>query len=133
MKTALTVVQMLIRFIGLIQVVMGLVFWTGTANSLVSIHMLLGILLVILLWVMAGFAARARVPLGLVALAVVWGLVVVALGMTQTRLMLNNFHWVIRVAHLLVGLGAMGIAETLAGRIKRGQPELARRGDTASV
>jgi len=55
---------------------------------------------------------------GLVALAVLWGIIVLALGMTQTRLMPGSAHWVIRVLHLLVGLFAIRLGEVLAQRIK---------------
>ena len=64
-------------------------------------------------------AARSGVSLGLVALGIAWGLIVVALGMTQNRLLPGDAHWVIKVLHLLVGIGALGIAERLAGSIKR--------------
>jgi hypothetical protein len=81
--------------------------------------MLLGFVLVLLLWALAGLAARAGAGLGLAGLGIVWGLVVVALGMTQTRLLPGDFHWVIKLLHLLVGLAALGLAERLAAGIKR--------------
>jgi hypothetical protein len=49
-----------------------------------------------------------------VSFAIVWGVVVVALGMTQDSLLIGELHWIIQVLHLLVGLGAVGQAETLA-------------------
>jgi len=119
MKTATTVVQMLIRLCGVILIVLGVLFWTGSAQSLVSVHMLLGLVLVLALWVLAVLAARSGVAVGLVALAIVWGLVVLILGLTQTRLVLGPSHWIIQVLHLLVGLGAIGIAESLGRQIKR--------------
>jgi hypothetical protein len=119
MRTATTVIQMLIRLAGLIMIALGLLFWTGNALALIPIHMLLGIVLVILLWVQAGLAARAGVGVGTVALAFVWGLVVVALGMTQSRLLPGDFHWVIKALHLVVGIAALGLADRLAAEIKR--------------
>ena len=119
MRTAMTVIQMLIRLGGVIMIVLGLLFWTGNALALIPVHMLLGIVLVLLLWVLAGLAARAGAGAGIVALAVVWGLVVVALGMTQSRLLPGDFHWVIKLLHLLVGIAALGLAERLAAMVKR--------------
>ena len=119
MRIATTVIQMLIRLLGLIMIVLGLLFWTGNALNLIGLHMMLGIVLVILLWVLAIMAARSGVSLGLVALGIAWGLIVVALGMTQNRLLPGDAHWVIKVLHLLVGIGALGIAERLAGSINR--------------
>ena len=63
--------------------------------------------------------AARRMAEGLVALGIAWGLIVVALGMTQNQLLPGDFHWVIKVLHLLVGIAALGIAERLAGSIKR--------------
>jgi hypothetical protein len=83
--------------------------------------MWLGFVLVIALWIMAGLAARAGVNPGLVALAIVWGLIVPVLGMTQVRLLPGDWHWVIQVAHLLVGLVAMGLGDWLGGLILKQQ------------
>ncbi len=99
-------------------IILGLLFWTGNAFNLVSVHMLLGLVLVIALWVLAFVAARSGVSPGLVIVAVVWGFIVIALGMTQNSVLPGSAHWVIKVLHLLVGIGAMGQAETLAARIK---------------
>jgi hypothetical protein len=119
MRIATRVIQMMIRLLGLIMIVLGVLFWTGNALNFIGLHMLLGIVLVLLLWALAIIAARAGVSLGLVALGVAWGLIVVALGMTQSRLLPGDAHWVIKVLHLLVGIAALGIAERLAGSIKR--------------
>jgi hypothetical protein len=118
MRTATTVIRMLIRLLGLIMIVLGLLLWTGNALNLIGMHMLLGIMLVLLLWAQAILAARSGGSLGLVALAIAWGLIVVALGMTQNQLLPGDAHWVIKVLHLLVGMAAIGIAERLAESIQ---------------
>jgi uncharacterized membrane protein len=129
MRTATTVIQLLVRAIGLIMIVLGILFWTGNALTLIGLHMLLGITLVLLLWALAIMSARSGASIGLVALGIVWGLIVVALGMTQARLLPGDFHWVIKVLHLLVGIGALGIAERLAETIKRASMPAARQND----
>jgi hypothetical protein len=58
------------------------------------------------------------VPGRLVAGAFVWGLIVVALGLTQTDLLTGSLHWVIQVIHLLLGIGLLDLADTLATRAK---------------
>jgi hypothetical protein len=118
MKTATTVAQMLVRATGVLLIILGVLFWTGHALGLISIHMLLGLILVLSLWALAAFAARAGVSAGFVVFAIVWGIIVLALGMTQTRLLPGSAHWVIQVLHLLVGLAAMGIGDSLATRAK---------------
>ena len=121
MKTAATVLQMWIRGGGVIMIGLGLLFWTGNADTLIPLHMLLGITLVLTLWALAILGAVARVGLGMVALALVWGAITPVLGLTQTRLLPGSGHWLIQVAHLLVGLGVIGLGETLARHIKRDQ------------
>jgi hypothetical protein len=118
MQIATTVARMLVRVIGVIVIILGVLFWTGNALTLIPLHMLLGFVLVLSLWVLAVLAARAGVQPGFVALAIVWGLIVPILGLTQTQLLPGAAHWVIQVLHLLVGLGAIGQAEGLAARIK---------------
>ena len=129
MRTATTIIQMLVRGLGLIMIVLGLLFWTGNALNLIGLHMLLGMILVLFLWALAIMAARSGISLGLVALGIAWGLIVVTLGMTQNQLLPGEAHWVIKVLHLLVGIVALGIAERLAGSIKRSGMPAPRQND----
>ena len=46
MKIAITTLQWLIRLTGLIQIVLGVTFWAGYALNLISLHMLIGSVLV---------------------------------------------------------------------------------------
>jgi hypothetical protein len=119
MKSAITVLQMLIRIAGLIQILLGLAFWTGNLLTLIPIHMLVGLVLVLALLILAILAARSGVNPGLVALAIVWALIVPVLGVTQAQLLPGAFHWVIEIVHLLVGLGAMALSERLAEMSKQ--------------
>lgn len=118
MQTATTIALMLVRVTGLINIVLGVLFWTGHALTLIPVHTQLGFVLVLSLWALAVLAAWAGVSPALVALAFVWGLLVPVVGMTQYRLLVGDAHWVIRVLHLLISLGAMGLAEGLTARIK---------------
>ena len=114
MKTAVSILLWTIRITGVIQIVLGMAFWTNNLYSLLPVHMLVGVILVVALWVLAGLAARMGASLGLVALAVVWGLIVPILGIMQTQLLPGSAHWVIEVIHLLVGLIAIGLGDRLA-------------------
>jgi hypothetical protein len=118
MSRATTAIQMLVRATFVVQLVLGVLFWTGNALDLVPLHQTIGFVLVFGLWALAILAARAGVPPALVALAAVWGLVVLVLGLTQTRLLTGSAHWLIEVLHLLVGVAAVGMAEGLAARVK---------------
>src|SRR5215471_14333692 len=94
-----------------VQVILGIGFWTGHWTNLVNAHMAIGALYVIALWVIAGIAGAHRRPGGLVAFGFIWGVVVLAFGMTQQRILVGDLHWIIRVVHLVVGIAAMPIAE----------------------
>jgi hypothetical protein len=118
MTRASTVVQMLIRVCFVVQLVLGGLFWTNNALGLVPLHQLVGFVLVLAVWTQAGLAARAGVSLGLVALAVIWGLVTPIFGLAQAELLPGSAHWVIQVLHLLVGIIAVGLAERLAAGVQ---------------
>lgn len=119
MKTATTVFQLLVRITGLIQIVLGALIWIGIGASLISVHIVSGSVLVLALWALAVVAARAGVERGLVVAAVAWGLILPVLGLTQQRLVPGPSHWLIQALHLLLGLGALGLAENLARRTRR--------------
>jgi len=121
MRITTRVALMVVRLFGAILIVLGILFWQGNALQLVNTHMLLGVLFVLALWTLSGIGAATHQSGGLVATGFIWGIIVLALGMTQQSLMQGSAHWVIRVLHLLVGLIAMGIGERLAGGIKRSQ------------
>lgn len=125
MRTTATVAQWLVRITGLIQIVLGLVFWSGNQLALVPVHMLVGLVLVLSLWALAFIGARFAVQPGLVAIAFVWGLVVVILGVTQDQILTTGPHWLVQVLHLLVGLAAIGQAEGLGRRIRESAPAAA--------
>ena len=114
----ITGIQMGIRAFGVFQLGLGILFWTGNALGLVDLHQLIGILLVLALWTQAALAHRAGVPGRLIAGAAVLGLVVPIVGMTQRELFPGSAHWVIQVIHLLLGIGLLAMAESLATRAK---------------
>ena len=60
--------------------------WTGHGDQLIGIHAMLGFLLVLSLWAIAAIAARSGVSIGLVALAVAYGLAAPILAGPQDRL-----------------------------------------------
>lgn len=119
MVTVLTSTRMLIRLDGLALLILGVVLWTGGAPELVGIHIMLGFLLVLLLWSLAGLGAWTRVPAGRVLVLAAWALVLPVFGLAQRTLFPGPRHWMVAVAHLLIGLGALGLAEGMGARIRR--------------
>ncbi|MHB8813698.1 MAG: hypothetical protein ACYDAE_10540 [Steroidobacteraceae bacterium] len=119
MKYIVLIARILLSLFGIALVLLGILFWAGYALSLVQLHMMLGGLFVICLWVLAalGFATRGARALALIVL--IWSFIVPALGVEQVRLLPGSDHWVIQATHLLVGLIAMGLGHALARRIGR--------------
>ena len=120
MKIATRLIQSAIRVLGLLLLVFGFMFWSGRSIELVPLHMRLGEILVSLLWILAAMGLRAGVRPGLVLGAMLYGVVVVAFGMRMGTFLPGRAHEVIRVLHFLIGLGAIGLAESIGVRIRRG-------------
>lgn len=109
-----------LRVCVVLALILGITVWTGTADALKGIHMLVGILTVLALWTLAVSTATAKGGnWGLAGGALVLGLIIVALGLTQESILVGGLHWIIQVIHLLLGLSAIGLGEAMAGRYKR--------------
>jgi hypothetical protein len=111
--------QMLVRILAPIQIGLGLLFWTYNALNLIQLHMLIGLLIVLALWALAGLGTRAGVHPLLVGGAMIWGVLVVVLGITQMQLLPGQFHWIVQVVHLGFGVVAIALAEVLGRRIRK--------------
>jgi hypothetical protein len=109
MNKASIVVRTLVGITGLVQLTLGILFWTGHARSLVPVHMAIGSLFVLSLWGLAALSRRQGAPLGLVWAAVVWGLLLAIVGMTQMRILVGPLHWIVQVGHLLMAMIAMAM------------------------
>lgn len=118
MKPAL----MVIRLVGLALLVLGGLFWTGNARELVPVHMLLGLIFVVALAALCGWAVRVGAARGLGWVGVALAVVVLVFGMIQTRLVPGPAHEIIRIVHLLLGVGAMGLAEAVGSRLRAAGP-----------
>jgi hypothetical protein len=114
---ATTTLRWVVRITGLLQLVLGLAFWSGNLLQYVQFHMFAGYIFTLAVLAVVVLAAFARVGLWLVLVGIVWVVVVPVLGMTQTQFLPGDFHWIVRVVHLLVGVGAIGFADRLAGAV----------------
>jgi hypothetical protein len=113
---ATSAARWLLRLAALTQIALGILFWTGHAATLVPVHMAVGTLFVFALWFAALLAARGGRGWRAAATLIVAGLLVSWLGMAQRTLLTGPPHWIVRVAHLLVGVLALALAEWLAPR-----------------
>src|SRR5262245_52402213 len=122
MQTVGKVAGTLVGLTGLFQIVAGVLIWTGRGLSLIPVHMAVGVVLVLALWTLAIVAIRSHVNARLIAVAFVWGAVVLWFGYSQAQLLPGPNHWIIRVLHLLFGLAAMGQAGALRRQIRMHAP-----------
>jgi hypothetical protein len=107
----------IVGIIGVIQIGLGVLFWTGRLINLVPLHMGLGYVLVALLFILAVMGLSAGTSRGIVVLALIWTVITPLFGIYQTRMLIGELHWIIRILHLGVGLMALGMAENLAKQI----------------
>ena len=105
---------MFMRIGALIQVVVGIAMWTGHWYSLVDVHRTIGVLFVLALWGIAVIALVQRRSAGLAAFALLWGLLVAALGFMQQGILIGDLHWIVRVLHLVIAMASIPMAERLA-------------------
>src|SRR6266542_3332293 len=121
MQLALTIAHWLVRITGVLLLILGLLIWTESAFTLIGIHMLLGLVLVVSMWVFALAAIRLGGPPGLAAGVAILGIIVLWFGLRQTEFLPrpDPNHWIVQVVHLLLGMAAVGIAEALGGRLRR--------------
>ena len=110
----------LLTITGVLALLLGFVLWSGNGFSLVSMHMLLGLLAVIAL---AVIAVRQAVTKGgswlLAGCALVVALLTVVIGMKQAALVVGDRHWIVQVVHLVLGILTIGLGHMAAARAKR--------------
>jgi hypothetical protein len=117
------IASVVLSLCGSLALLLGLLLWSNMAPNLIQMHMLLGFLAVGALWVIGVAQAFAKGGSWIVAaLALIVGVAMISLGMTQSSLMVGEFHWVIQVLHLLLGLLVIGIGHMGAARYRRGAP-----------
>ena len=87
--------------------------------SFIEIHMLFGVFVTLALLIsgiVAIFTTRLRV-LGVIA--IVLACIVPVFGRTQILILVGDFHWLIQVAHLVVGATAVILTERICGQYMR--------------
>ena len=117
MKTFAKILIMLVRLIAVVSIVFGVMIWAASGMQFLGVHIALGfaITLAVLLLAVMGLM-RGAIGLG------IGGLVVAGLlpyvGFRQFPLVFKSFG-AMQVAHVIVVLAALGIAEALHARIAK--------------
>jgi hypothetical protein len=122
MRTTAGISLWIVRVSGTLQLVLGVLFWTGHAYAYVPVHIINGAIIVLTLWTVAVLALVARTRRGLAVFGLLWGLALPAFGIHQAAVLVGPLHWIVRVLHLLMGLAAMGVAGTLGQAILAAVP-----------
>ena len=111
------IASIVLRLGGALAVILGILFWSGNSLNLIPIHMLLGLLVVLSLWIVGiGQALSSGGSWPLAGGALLLGLLVIVVGMRQSSLLVGPFHWVIQVVHLLLGILAVGVGQIATAR-----------------
>ena len=120
MNMVIQIASIMLRVFGTLALILGLLFWSGYGLNLIPVHMLLGLLLVLSLWIVGvgqAFSKNGSWMFAIGALAL--GALVIVFGLRQSALLVGPFHWVIQVIHLLLGVVAVGIGQISAGRYQK--------------
>lgn len=118
MRNSLLAARMLVRFGGLIQIILGILIWCGISVVL-QLHMAIGGIFVLGLWIVAVIALFVLPHRAIPFIGLIWGAVILWFGMAQTGMLVGSAHWVIRVLHLIVGIIGIGLGERLAAAVNR--------------
>ena len=117
------ILQIIVGIAGLCALVLGLVIWIANID-LTDIHTLFGLLVTLGLLVMSIIALIAPV-LRIWGLAgIVYAIILLVFGESQSNLLAGNLHWLIQTLHTLIGIGAIALTGFLGARyrtLKRGQ------------
>jgi len=108
---------MLLRALSLVAIVLGILIWTGNSPQLLSSHISIGFTITLLVAILAILALLKRVfPIGILgiiaAVALPW------IGLKQFPLLFRQVG-AMQIAHILIVLAALGIAESAYGAIRK--------------
>lgn len=90
MQKTVAIAHWIVRVAGVIQLTLGALFWTGHAYTYVPVHIVVGSVLVLALWLVAVLALVARVKRGLAVFELVWGLALVWFGVQQAGFLVGG-------------------------------------------
>ncbi|HEY1350824.1 MAG TPA: hypothetical protein VGF67_14470 [Ktedonobacteraceae bacterium] len=122
-----TIAQMTLRTAVLLALILGIAFWISPAlpaqnQALKDVHMLLGFLVVLALWVIGlaqGFV-KGGGSFGLALGTFIVGLAVAIVGLWQESWRGAGVNvQLLNIIHLLLGLGAAGFGEMIGARARR--------------
>ncbi|HEX8033672.1 MAG TPA: hypothetical protein VF510_07480 [Ktedonobacterales bacterium] len=106
---AVHIISLIARLALMAALLLGLLHWIFHI-SFINIHMGLGITGAVGLLTLGVVAVFTRGMRWLGVGSIVYAVILPVFGMTQSRILPGNLHWLIQMAHLAVGIGAMMVA-----------------------
>ena len=113
------IIQVIAGIAGFVALVLGLSIWLAQTYVVLPVHMILGLIVTLGLLIFSILALLTNGLRVLGAIGVIYALFVPVFGLTQATLLVGDLHWLIRIAHLLVGIGAMGLIGNIGARYLR--------------
>jgi hypothetical protein len=110
--------QWLARFLVGIELTLGMVIWFVHVSS-VSLHIVLGLIVTLILLLFSLLALMTRGIRRPGVIGILYSCVLPGLGLTQYTLLAGNLHWLIQIAHMLIGVGAVGLIQIIGDRYQR--------------
>jgi len=104
----------IMRLCALGVLLLGIVLWRGKLYEFLGLHIALGVIFVLSVWVAAIVVIAAGVSTQRAFILLVLGIAIILLGVGQVRVMLGPLRWIVRTGHLLMGLTAIVQTELLA-------------------
>ena len=115
--------QIIVGITGLCALVLGLLIWIANID-LIDIHMLFGLLVTLGLLVMSILALTAPGLRIWGMVGIVYSIILLIFGESQSNVLAGNLHWLIQALHTLVGIGAIVLTGFIGARyrmLKRGE------------
>jgi hypothetical protein len=111
------ILQIIVGIAGLCALVLGLFIWIANID-LTDIHMLFGLLVTLGLLVMSIIALTARGLRIWGMVGIVYTIIVLIFGESQSNMLVGHLHWLIQTLHMLVGIGAIVLTGALGARYR---------------
>ncbi len=116
----LKIPTMLVRVCFVVNLILGVAFWTGRLDAAQGLHILLGIVMVLSLFWLAVTNIQQKGSPVITVLAFVDGIALYVVGVGQANWLNGSAHWLIQVVHLLLAVLAIGFAEMISARLPQG-------------
>lgn len=115
---AVRILSWIVRLSGLLALVLGLLFWFAHVDW-ISVHEALGALVTLSLLALSLVMVSVRGGRALGALGIVYALIVPFVGEMQVQWYVSAATWLVPTVHMLIGIGAIGLAQVMVTRYTR--------------